>query len=131
MKNVYELTKKIGRQAVPYLVAASVALSGCNSEISEKKKDCLRLYNVLLESPYRLADKNHNGALDLKEQAEFMEALRDDKLMTGENFPEIFTNREEFKSHLNETWYLDEVHDGLEAAFSHYYNEIKPEYGGR
>ena len=126
------LIKKTGNGILPYLVISGIALSGCSKD-KAKKKDCFVYYDMLVGSQ-GLVDKNQDGVLDLEEQADFMRALGHDRLMTGSNFPEIFTNKAEFRSHLNSTLYLDEVHAGLKNAFSLYYNEKYHEeikYGGR
>ena len=117
--------KKIGKRALPYLVGGTIALSGCSQGVRESylKEACLELYDILLVDP-ALADRDGDGALDLAEQSELMRALGSDKLMTGNNFPEILEDREKFIEYINPKGLLgldmDEVYGDLVNASAHY-----------
>ncbi len=122
MKNII---REIGRKSLPYFVGGAILLSGCGQNEKETylKEASLRLYDVLLVDP-ALADRDGNGALDIDEQAEFMRATGYDGLMTGNNFPEIFENREEFKRFIKHYSMgritMDEVYERLANASAHY-----------
>lgn len=117
--------KKIGKKAIPYLLGGTIILSGCGHAEKESylKEASLKLYDILLVDP-ALANRDSDGALDLAEQSELMRALGSDKLMTGNNFPEILEDREKFIEYINPKGLLgpdmDEVYGGLVNASAHY-----------
>lgn len=112
--------------ALPCLTTLGIVSGGCHSKALENKRelehDCLLYYDLVL-GPSGLADRNHDGALDLEEQGKLMRLLGIEELMEGNNFPEVLRNRENFRRHLRQTWYLGEIHDKLNQAYLVYIKE--------
>jgi hypothetical protein len=113
-----EKIRRIGTYVLPYVVAISI--SGCSVRTPDEKEQCLFYYDQLL-GPNGLADTNHDEVLDVQEQSSFLKSIGYKKLMTGDNFPEIFKERADFKRYLNITWHFEEERDALRGAYNVYH----------